>query len=163
MSDDSSSKHGPPPEGLECLATMEDITLEDGNYVEYQTYPSMQWHPAKYEESVILQLQQDQFSTFVNKVKTTDCQAELRRLLATGPPIYVSDKHALPLPENGDTHVCMLWFSSDNTERSAKLEGALEGDERQKLWDELKQFIIEEGQEDGDKGDDDDAAAAAES
>ena len=27
-----SDSHGPPPEGLECLATMEDITLEDGNY-----------------------------------------------------------------------------------------------------------------------------------
>lgn len=124
--------------------------------VEYQTYPSMQWHPAKYEASVILQLQKDQFSAFVNKVKTTDCQAELRRLLDKGPPIYISDKHALPLPENGDTHICKLWFSSDDAERSAVLEGALEGDARQKLWDELKEFIIEEGQEDGDK----DVAAA---
>jgi hypothetical protein len=26
------TKHGPPPDGLECLATMEDITLEDKNY-----------------------------------------------------------------------------------------------------------------------------------
>ena len=25
-------QHGPPPDGLECLATMEDITLEDKNY-----------------------------------------------------------------------------------------------------------------------------------
>jgi len=24
--------HGPAPEGLECLVTMEDITIEDGNY-----------------------------------------------------------------------------------------------------------------------------------
>ena len=118
--------------------------------VEYQTYPSMQWHPAKYEESVIVRLLQDQFHTFVKKVKTTDCQAELRRLLATGPPVYISDKHAMPLPDNGDTHICQLWFSSDNTERSAKLDGALEGEERQQLWDELKKFIIEEGQEEGD-------------
>ena len=111
----------------------------------------MQWHPAKYEERVILQLLNNQFHTFVSKVKTTDCQAELRRLLANGPPIYISDKHALALPpHNGDTHICQLWFSSDNKERSAKLEGALEGEERQKLWDELKQFIVEEGQEAGD-------------
>ena len=118
--------------------------------VEYQTYPSMQWHPAKYEESVIVRLLEDQFHTFVKKVKTTDCQAELRRLLATGPPVYINDKHALPLPDNGDTHICQLWFSSDNAERSAKLDGALEGEERQQLWDELKKFIIEEGQEEGD-------------
>ena len=122
--------------------------------VEYQTYPSMQWHPAKFEESVILQILKDQFHTFVNKVKTTDCQAELRRLLATGPPIYISDKHALPIPtDNGDTHICKLWFSSDNQERSAKLEGALEGEDRQKLWNELNQFIVEEGQEEGDMDD----------
>lgn len=120
--------------------------------VEYQTFPSMEWHPAKYEESVILQLLKDQFLTFVNKVKTTDCQAELRRLLSKGPPIYISDSHALPIPE-GDTHIGTLWFSSDNTERAAKLEGALEGEERQKLWDELNQFIIEEGQEEGDLDD----------
>ena len=126
--------------------------------VEYQTYPSMQWHPAKYEESVILQLLRDQFPTFVKKVKTTDCQAELRRLLATGPPIYISDKHALPLPDNGDTHICKLWFSSDDTERSAKLEGALEGEERKKLLDELNEFIIEDGREEGD--DDADASPA---
>jgi hypothetical protein len=110
----------------------------------------MEWHPAKYEESVILKLLEDQFPTFVRKVKTTDCQAELRRLLEKGPPIYISDKHALPLPDNGDTHVCKLWFSSDDQERPAMLEGALEGEERKKLWDELKEFIIEEGKEDED-------------
>ena len=35
----SGVQHGHPPEGLECLATFEDITSEDGNYVEYQTAP----------------------------------------------------------------------------------------------------------------------------
>ena len=48
---------------------------------------------------------------------------------------------------------CKLWFSSDNQERSAKLEGALEGEDRQKLWNELNQFIVEEGQEEGDMDD----------
>ena len=119
--------------------------------VEYQTFPSLEWYPAKYEASVVMKLLQDQFHNFVSKVKTTDCQAELRRLLAAGPPVYISDKHALPLPENGDTHISQLWFSSDNQERSAKLDGAVEGEEREKLWDELKQFIIVEGQEPGDE------------
>ncbi len=82
-------------------------------------------------------------------MKTTDCQAELRRLLKTGPPIYVSDKHAFPLEEN-DTHVCRLWFASDGWERSAKLRGAVEGAERDALWMELNEFIIEVGKEEGD-------------
>ena len=47
-----------------------------------------------------------------------------------GPPVWVSDQHGLTLPE-GDTHVQQLWFMSDGQERSAKLAGALEGEERQ--------------------------------
>ena len=123
----------------------------------------MKWKAALYEQCVIQQLLDTQFHDFVKRVKTTDCQAELKRLLAAGPPIYISDKHALPL-EEGDTHVIKLWYASDNQERSAKLDGAVEGEERQALWDELKEFIIVEGKEDGDddnnkdKTDDDDAA-----
>ena len=120
--------------------------------VEYQTYPSMKWLPALYEQSVIDQLVKTQFHTFVERVKTTDCQAELRRLLATGPPTFVEDKHAMPLPE-GDTHVIKLWYMSDGQERSAKLDGAVEGEERLALWEELKQFIILEGKEPGDEED----------
>ena len=94
-----------------------------------------------------------QFEAYISRVKKTDCQAELRRLLKTGPPIYVSDKHAFPLAEENDTHVCKLWFALDNTERSAKLKGALEGEEREALWLELNEFIIEEGKEEGDDDD----------
>jgi hypothetical protein len=150
-----STKHGKPIEGMECLATMEEITEEDGNYVEYQTYPSMLWHPCYYERSVVEKLLQSQFHDYVQKVRTTDCQAELRRLLATGPPIYISDKHAMPLPENNqDTHICTVWFASDDIERSAKLDGAVEGPERDRLWTELKSFIIVDGKESGDEDDD---------
>lgn len=102
-----------------------------------------------YEQSVVEKLLSEQFEQYVERVKKTDCQAELRRLLASGPPIYLEDKHAFPLDE-GDTHVVNLWFASDNQERSAKLKGAVEGEEREKLWNELKQFIIVEGKEEGD-------------
>jgi hypothetical protein len=101
------------------------------------------------------QLIDTQFQQYVDRVKKTDCQAELRRLLASGPPIYVSDKVALPLAEEEtDTHVCKLWFASDGQERTAKLKGAVEGEEREKLWNELKEFIIVEGKEEGDDDDD---------
>ena len=74
----------------------------------------------------------------------------MRRLLDAGPPIYVSDKHAMPVPE-GDTHIIKLWYASDSQERSAVLEGALQGAARDELWDELKEFIIVEGTEEGDE------------
>eukprot|EP00968_Pinguiococcus_pyrenoidosus_P001713 scaffold78_cov265-Pinguiococcus_pyrenoidosus.AAC.2 len=75
----------------------------------------------------------------MDRVKKSTCAAEMRRLMEAGPPIYVSDKHGLPLPE-GDTHVAMLWYASDGEERSSKLEGAPEGAERDELWQSLKAF-----------------------
>lgn len=97
-----------------------------------------------------LQLLDSQFEQYVARVKKTDCQAELRRLLQAGPPIYVSDKHGFPL-EDHDTHVCRLWFAVDGKERTSKLKGALEGVERDKLWQELNKFIIQEGKEEVDE------------
>ncbi|KAH9091043.1 hypothetical protein Ae201684P_006444 [Aphanomyces euteiches] len=73
--------------------------------------------------------------------KEPDCKAELRRLLAKGPPVWIEDKYGFPLPENGDTHIVALWFSSTKEERSAKLTGAVEGEEREKLWSELKELL----------------------
>jgi hypothetical protein len=120
--------------------------------VEFQGYPSLQWRPALFEQAAVEQLMTDQFHQFVERVKTTDCQAELRRLLATGPPVYVSDQNGFPLPE-GDTHVVNLWYASDNQERSAKLAGAVDGEEREALWNELRAFLIVEGKEEGDDDD----------
>lgn len=132
--------HGEPPAGLECMATMEDITAAEGNYCEYQTRPSGAWHPALFAADVVQQLLASQFHTFMKKVQEADCKAELRRLVARGPPVWLEDKHALPLPE-GDDHIAQVWFAKDGLERSAKLAGALEGEARQRLWDELRQLM----------------------
>jgi hypothetical protein len=138
------------PEGLTCLVTMEDISTDLGNYVEYQSYPSMKWQPALFEKEVIENLLDTQFYDYVKRARTTDCQAELRRLLESGPPQWISDPHGLPLAEETDTHVCQLWYSSDYRLKGARLDGSYDGEERQQLWDELKQFIVVEGKEEGD-------------
>mmetsp|Transcript_16026 Transcript_16026/g.20949 ORF Transcript_16026/g.20949 Transcript_16026/m.20949 type:complete len:161 (-) Transcript_16026:1346-1828(-) len=148
MSEDS---HGEPYDGMMCLCTMEDISMADGNYVEYQCFPSMRWKPSLYEKAVVDKLLNEQFTTFVARVKKTDCQAELRRLLTAGPPIWLEDKHAMPLVDEGDTHIVKLWFAENNEEISAKLHGAVEGEDRDKLWEELREFLIEEGKEEGDE------------
>lgn len=103
------------------------------------------------------QLLEEQFEQYISRVEKTDCQAELRRLLDKGPPIYISDKHGLPLDEeDGDEYVIKLWFASDgpDVERSAVLKNAKQGEERKKLWDELNKFIIVDGKEEGDDDDD---------
>ena len=77
-------------------------------------------------------------------MQKTDCLAELRRLLEQGPPMYISDKHALPLADGErDTHICRLWYADDGLERSALLTGALQGSEREELWDRLKALLAD--------------------
>lgn len=115
----STAPHGEPTPDMCCLCSYEDITTEDGNYCEYLTVPSNTWSPCLFETSMVTHLLSTQFQTYMDRVKKTDCQAELRRLLAAGPPVYISDKTALPVPE-GDTHVERLWFASDDKERSAR-------------------------------------------
>lgn len=56
----------------------------------------------------------------------------MKRLLATGPLLFISDPYGLPLLED-QTHVVKLWCASANTDRSAKLHGAIEREERDKL------------------------------
>ncbi|KAJ8602583.1 hypothetical protein CTAYLR_008764 [Chrysophaeum taylorii] len=94
------------PEGLECLITLEDIS--ESNYCEYQTAPSMRWHAALASSAAIEHLRITQYKQFLDRIQGTDCAAEMKRLLAQGPPVYVSDRNVLPLPE-GETHVCQLW------------------------------------------------------
>lgn len=117
--------HGKPEDGLECMATMEDITEEDGNFCEYQTAPSMSWHAAKFSADVVRRLIYTQFEEYMANVRKADCEADLKRRLAKGPPVWVEDKHALPLPED-DTHVCRIWLASDSEEYSAKLLNCVE-------------------------------------
>ena len=73
-------------------------------------------------------------------VQKSDCVKEFTRLMRAGPPVFVSDKHALPLPA-GATHVAKLWFMDGGVTETAKLDGAVEGEERQKLWNDMKSFI----------------------
>ena len=148
----------------------------------------MLWYPCRYEQSVVEHLLKTQFPDFIERVKTTDCQAELRRLLKNGPPVYISDKNALPVvvAESSDdvvvvdgdeeevgkdvdkdkdksetqqsqsqsqsSYICNLWYASNpDQEISSKLHGAVEGEDRDNLWTELKEFLVEEGKEPGDE------------
>ena len=135
--------HGAPPEGLECAATYEDITAEDENYVEYQTAPSGAWHAAKYAEETVCRFIRVQFDEYVAGVRKADCEADLRRRIGKGPPIWLADKHALPVPDD-DTHACRLWLARTGREYSAKLKGALEGDAVEKNTEVVFQRVPKE-------------------
>ncbi len=53
--------------------------------------------------------------------------------------------------DDDEEYIVSLWFASDGKERSAKLKDAVEGEERDDLWKGLKEFIIEDGKEEGDE------------
>lgn len=127
--------HGAPAEGMECLAMFEPI--DSTNYVEYQSAPSMKWRPCLYGAEMIEGLRTSQYKNYMERVQKSDCKAEMKRLMESGPPIWVTDKHACALAA-GETHVCKLWFMSDGREVSAMLEGACDGAAHLKLWDDLK-------------------------
>ena len=135
-----------------CMVSYEDITEEDKNYVEFQSAPSMKWKPCQFEKDTVQQLLDTQFTSYMTRVKKTDCQAELRRLLEAGPPVWLSDANGFPMDE-GETHVESLWYAEDNKERSARLKGSVTGSERDKLLESLKEFVVVEGKEEGDDDD----------
>ena len=135
------TEHGKPPEGLECMATLEDITEE--NFVEYRSMPSGLWLPAKFSKEVVEMLLQTQFGKYMSDVEkaSKDCAAAVRRLVVKGPPIYLSDVNALPLAKEEDGFIDLFWFAAEQKEVSAKLEGALEGEEREELWSAQKETL----------------------
>ena len=135
----AAAEHGTPTEGMTCMCTWDDIDAD--SYVEFQVSPTMRWCQSKFGEPAVRQLLATQYKTYIENVQKSDCIKEFTRLMASGPPIWISDKHGLPMPEDGqDTHICKLWFMNGDKTESAKLEGALEGEERQKLWDDMKSF-----------------------
>ena len=142
------------------MVTFEPITTEDRNLCEFQTMPSGQWHAAKMSCEVVEMMRTSQFNQYMERVKKSTCEAEMRRLMASGPPLWIEDKFGLPLLE-GDTHVENLWYASDEQERSAKLEGAPEGEERDALWASLQAFQTEGGDEEGGEGGEGDQGADA--
>lgn len=74
------------------------------------------------------------------QIKNADCAAALRRAIKNGPPIWIEDL-GLPIPES-DTHIERLWFASDGKERSAVVTNALLGEEREKYWKDLLEYLV---------------------
>lgn len=122
------------------MCCWDDLAAE--TYVEYRSAADAPWQPSGYCQNCIEQVQKTQWSTYKTSLEKTTCKAEQRRLLARGPPINISDAKALPCADNGEVH--SLWYMTDGAEHSAKLEGSLTGEERQKYWDEQEAFYIKD-------------------
>lgn len=126
--------HQTPADGAACACCFDDLSSE--NYVEYRVSETAEWLACKYCQTCTETIQGSQYQTYLDNVEKATCAAALRRLLTAGPPLYLKDKEALPVPEGAD--VVELWYASDGQIHSAKLPGAPEGAARDAKWEELK-------------------------
>lgn len=131
-------QHGVPVEASECLCCLEPMTID--LYVEYKPLDESPWLVSGYCVECISSLIKMQWSKFVDGIKNSTCEAELRRMVSKGPPINLRDPKALPCPNDGE--VALLWFGRDGECHSAKLAGSLIGEERDRYWQELKDTIL---------------------
>ena len=113
------STHGVPVGKLICQAT--GVAIDEGNYVEYQTAPSMGWGGAGWCEAAVQELIETQFEVYLGGLSiTAENAAELTAAMVSGLRVWLCDPKGLPLPM-GDTHVCRVWYASDGKERSGRL------------------------------------------
>eukprot|EP00953_Heterococcus_sp_UTEX-ZZ885_P030338 16036-Heterococcus_DN1.PRE.2 len=138
----SAEGHSAPSEGMECMACMEEIDTD--GYVEYRTEHGP-WMPSLFCATCVDYLLTSQWQKYVDQLAKASCKAEQRRLLDKGPPINISDRNAMPCPDNAE--VALLWYGRDSQEHSAKLAGSLTGTERQVWWDEKLAFRFEEDEQ----------------
>ena len=132
-----------------------------------------EWKPSTTCQCCIEIMLERQFKQYQERLAATDCKKEQRRMLQAGPPINLSvcltfcdlnmnnslnkEKYCLPCPEGHSGEIDKLWYASGQIEKSAKLAGSLEGEERMKWWDDQKSFLIstesDEDQEDSSRSD----------
>jgi len=134
-------EHNSPPAGGECLCCFGD--LDETCYVEYKASEMGAWLPSKFCEMCVQHLLSTLFKKYKDSLANSTCQAEMRRLVESGPPVNLKDTTALPCEEDSDNkngEVHSLWYMSDGKVHSAQLEGALVGAEREAYWQEIKAF-----------------------
>eukprot|EP00048_Salpingoeca_helianthica_P015936 m.229510 g.229510 ORF g.229510 m.229510 type:complete len:150 (+) comp17762_c0_seq1:295-744(+) len=123
------------PADKECTCCFEPVNGD--SVCEYKTSGGA-WLLGNYCCVCVQYLVDNQFATYKKSVEASTCKRELTALITAGPPIYVSDKLGLPVGEG--EHISALYFGSDKKERSSRLTGALEGEEREKLWEFYRAF-----------------------
>ncbi len=124
-------------EGGYCMVCCEDLTIT--NYAEYLPYPpedgsvnEMEWEkegwlPSPYCSNCIeTEFLPKQWGRWIEGFQKATCKAEQRRILTPGPPINLKDEKGMPCPNDGEVY--KLWYSKDNAQKVAKLEGSLVGE-----------------------------------
>jgi hypothetical protein len=89
-----------------CLVCYEDIEHE--TYLEYRVSPTSPWIPSKFCSICLQMLLDTKFEAYMTGVATSTCEAELRRYVEKGPPIYIEDVTGFPV-QPGLSAFRLLW------------------------------------------------------
>ncbi|CDR96045.1 hypothetical protein, conserved [Babesia bigemina] len=123
-------------DGTSCLICYEDLILS--NAVAYKATEDAEWALSTFCIDCIKQLLATQYERYITSLRTTNCAKEQRALLERGPPVNISDHLGFPLAEKREVYA--LYDMGQQAPLSAKLEGSVTGEERERLWEELSKF-----------------------
>ena len=119
----------------DCLCCLEEITKS--NFVKYKfDLEAEEWLESKYCKDCVILLLNTQWKTYLDGLKD-DCKKTVKNLIISGPPINIKDKDGFPGEDNKEVQI--LYY--DDSEQRAKLNGTLEGEDREKYWNELKSLL----------------------
>lgn len=120
-----------------CLSCYGDFSEVES--FEYNDSPNSEWRKAPYCIECFNHIKSTQFKKYKKSVDTADCVAALRRCVQEGPPVNVRDKGFKCNNENGEVYQ----YKYNGNIHSAKLEDSIEGEERQKWWDDMKSALAQ--------------------
>ena len=112
----------------ECTCCCDEITYANRCLYSTNLAPNV-WKESRYCIECVRYLLSQKFYDYIKAIQESDCAKELYGLMCAGPPIWLTDG-GLTVGE-GD-HV--MWIRGTGEPETAKYTGALEGEERQQIW-----------------------------
>ena len=120
----------------DCACCFDIINQE--NYVLYKATTEGSWISSSYCKTCIIHFLNTEWEKYTSTISTTDCLAELTRLILKGPPLNFREP-ALPCDnENGEVNA----FYYDDGIQSSKLDGSLTGEDREKYIEHINKFLL---------------------
>lgn len=119
--------------GMDCSFCFNEIT----DCVEYKKNTTNEWFQSSICFECIMYLKRSQYGDYITQIQSTDCKRTLKRLLEMGPPLWVHDVNVFKNVdyENNEN---VIEFKCNDEIISARLEGSVDGEERKRLWDSLR-------------------------
>ena len=117
--------------------------IDNNNMVKYKINShDSQWLISNYCENCVNYIISTSWKIFTDSVEKADCKKSLQKILDVGPPINIRDKVGFPDPNNKDnlTEIDSLLFCRNKQIKSAKLDGSLEGVDRDNYIKLLENF-----------------------